>query len=105
MSEGGKPGRGQTRGAIEPLVDGERSGLAARAHAQTAGPSRGLYTHGHHPSVLRAHRWRTAANSAAYLLKRLQAGDSVLDVGMRPGTITIDLARIVAPGRVVGVDA
>ncbi|MDQ2739789.1 MAG: SAM-dependent methyltransferase, partial [Actinomycetota bacterium] len=22
------------------------------------------YTHGHHDSVLRSHRWRTAANSA-----------------------------------------
>ena len=27
-----------------------------------------VYTHGHHESVLRSHTWRTAANSAAYLL-------------------------------------
>src|SRR5450755_482384 len=27
-----------------------------------------VYTHGHHESVLRSHRWRTADNSAAYLL-------------------------------------
>ena len=27
-----------------------------------------VYTHGHHESVLRSHRWRTAENSAAYLL-------------------------------------
>src|ERR687893_252687 len=26
------------------------------------------YTHGHHDSVLRSHRWRTAENSAAYEL-------------------------------------
>jgi SAM-dependent methyltransferase len=39
------------------------------------------------------------------MLKRVQAGDSVLDVGCGPGTITTDLARIVFPGRVVGVDA
>lgn len=64
-----------------------------------------MYTHGHHESVLRAQQWRTAANSAAYLLPRLQAGDSILDVGCGPGTITVDLARKVAPGRVVGVDA
>ena len=31
-------------------------------------------------------------------------GQDLLDVGCGPGTITIDLARIVAPGRVVGVD-
>jgi SAM-dependent methyltransferase len=63
------------------------------------------YTHGHHDSVLRSHRWRTAENSAAYLLPVLSAGMSILDVGCGPGTITLDLARRVAPGRVVGIDA
>jgi len=65
----------------------------------------GRYTHGHHESVLRSHRWRTAENSAGYLLPSLVAGMSVLDVGCGPGTITVDLADRVAPGRVVGVDA
>ena len=63
------------------------------------------YTHGHHDSVLRSHRWRTAENSAAYLLPHLRPGLSLLDVGSGPGTITVDLARAVAPGRVIGVDA
>jgi ubiquinone/menaquinone biosynthesis C-methylase UbiE len=63
------------------------------------------YTHGHHDSVLRSHRWRTAANSAAYLLPRLGPGMTLLDVGCGPGTITCDLAGRVAPGEVVGVDA
>jgi SAM-dependent methyltransferase len=66
--------------------------------------ARESYAHGHHESVLRSHRWRTAANSAAYLLDWLVAGADVLDVGCGPGTITIDFARRVAPGRVVGVD-
>ncbi|HEX3334278.1 MAG TPA: methyltransferase domain-containing protein [Acidimicrobiales bacterium] len=63
------------------------------------------YTHGHHESVLRSHTWRTAENSAAYLLPHLQPGQSVLDVGCGPGTITADLALLVAPGSVVGLDA
>jgi len=63
------------------------------------------YTHGHHPSVLRSHQWRTAANSAAYLLDRLVPGQDILDVGCGPGTISRDLARLVAPGQVVGIDA
>lgn len=63
------------------------------------------YTHGHHASVLRSHRWRTAANSAAYLLGRLTTGQDLLDVGCGPGTITRDFGRIVAPGMVVGVDS
>ncbi|MHB1509347.1 MAG: methyltransferase domain-containing protein [Acidimicrobiales bacterium] len=64
-----------------------------------------LYTHGHHDSVLRSHRSRTAENSAAYLLPELEPGLRLCDVGCGPGTITRDLARLVAPGRVVAVDA
>ncbi|APU14610.1 MULTISPECIES: methyltransferase domain-containing protein [Actinoalloteichus] len=62
------------------------------------------YVHGHHDSVLRSHRWRTAANSAGYLLDRLRPGLDLLDVGCGPGTITVELAERVAPGRVVAVD-
>jgi len=63
-----------------------------------------VYTHGHHDSVLRSHRWRTAENSAAYLLPELRAGDRLLDVGCGPATLTVDLAARIAPGQVVGVD-
>ncbi|MFZ4895663.1 methyltransferase domain-containing protein [Plantibacter sp. Mn2098] len=63
------------------------------------------YTLGHHPSVLRTHSWRTVENSAAHLLPHLRPGQRVLDLGSGPGTITLDLARIVAPGDVIGVDA
>ena len=63
------------------------------------------YTHGHHESVLRSHTWRTAENSASYLLPHLRPGLDLLDVGCGPGTITLDLARRVAPGWVVGIDS
>ncbi|GGO63840.1 class I SAM-dependent methyltransferase [Nonomuraea cavernae] len=55
-----------------------------------------VYTHGHHESVLRSHRWRTAANSAAYLLPHLTPETRLLDVGSGPGTITADLATRVS---------
>ncbi len=72
-----------------------------------AGPmtSRAVYTHGHHESVLRSHVWRTVDNSAAYLRPYLTPGMSLLDLGCGPGTITAELAELLAPGRVTAVDA
>ncbi|MGC3955744.1 MAG: class I SAM-dependent methyltransferase [Propionicimonas sp.] len=60
------------------------------------------YTHGHHEAVLRSHRWRTAENSAAYLLPYLTPDLTVLDIGAGPGTITADLAGRV--GRVTAAE-
>ncbi len=54
------------------------------------------YTHGHHDSVLRSHRSRTAQNSAAYLIPLLRPSDHLLDAGAGAGTITTDLAGLVA---------
>ena len=63
------------------------------------------YTHGHHESVLRSHRWRTVENSAAYVAAHFVPGARVLDVGCGPGTITVDIAGRVAPGgMVLGID-
>jgi ubiquinone/menaquinone biosynthesis C-methylase UbiE len=63
-----------------------------------------VYTHGHHESVLRSHTWRTAANSAGYLLGSLKPHMKILDIGCGPGTITADLAALVPDGHVTGVD-
>jgi SAM-dependent methyltransferase len=62
------------------------------------------YLHGHHDSVLRSHRWRTAENSAGYLLARLPISGRVLDIGCGPGTITAGLAALVPGGQVIGID-
>ncbi len=62
------------------------------------------YTHGHAAPVLRSHRTRTAENSAAYLLAELRPGQRLLDVGSGPGTITVDLAERIAPGRVTALE-
>src|SRR6516164_2973538 len=63
-----------------------------------------VYTHGHHESVLRSHRWRTAENAAAYLLPDLEPQMRILDVGCGPGTITAGLADRVPQGHVIGID-
>ena len=65
---------------------------------------RETYSHGHAESVLRSHRWRTAENSAGYLLSLLRPTDRLLDIGTGPGTITADFAARLAAGSVTGLD-
>ncbi|HEY5820540.1 MAG TPA: methyltransferase domain-containing protein [Propionibacteriaceae bacterium] len=67
-------------------------------------PPDDTYSHGHHASVLRSHGWRTAENSAAYLLPHLRPEHRLLDVGVGPGSITCDLASRLSHGSVVGID-
>ena len=62
------------------------------------------YTHGHHASVLRSHTWRTALNSAGFLLPHIKPDMTILDIGCGPGTITVDLAGYVPEGRVIGLE-
>ena len=63
------------------------------------------YTHGQHETLLATYGRRTAAEAAAFVLPHLSEGMRVIDVGCGPGSITAGLARSVAPGAVVGVDA
>ncbi|KAI5304466.1 hypothetical protein KEM56_006465 [Ascosphaera pollenicola] len=63
-----------------------------------------VYTHGHHASVLRSHTWRTAQNSAAYILPHLKPHFKILDLGCGPGTITVDLAKYVPEGHITGLE-
>ena len=52
----------------------------------------------------RAQVLRTARHHAGYLLPYLRAGMDLLDVGCGPGSITTELARLVAPATAIGVD-
>lgn len=70
-----------------------------------SGNSKATYTSGHPESVVRSHNWRTAANSAGYLLSILNPDMKILDVGCGPGTITADFAALVPDGYVIGMDA
>jgi ubiquinone/menaquinone biosynthesis C-methylase UbiE len=47
---------------------------------------------------------RSADQHAAFLFPHLRPGMELLDCGCGPGSITVGLARVVAPGRVVGID-
>lgn len=62
------------------------------------------YTHGYNGQANRVMSQRTAATDAAFLLPHLRPGMRLLDCGCGPGSITVGLAGVVAPGEVVGVD-
>ena len=52
-----------------------------------------------------AHSRRTAGTNAGFFLPHLKPSMRLLDAGCGPGSITVGLARAVAPGGVVGIDA
>jgi len=62
------------------------------------------YTHGQGKVMTRVLGQRTAASHAAFFTPYLHSGMSLLDCGCGPGSVTIDLAELVKPGEVVGVD-
>jgi ubiquinone/menaquinone biosynthesis C-methylase UbiE len=66
--------------------------------------SREAYTPGYSEPTLRLMRKRTAAKHAAFFTPVLHRGMRLLDCGCGPGTITMDLAKLVSPGQVVRID-
>lgn len=47
---------------------------------------------------------RHARTHAAFFISQLKPGMKVLDCGCGPGSITLDLAELVFPGKVIGID-
>ena len=62
------------------------------------------YTMGFSEEFLSSLRRYTAEASAAYMLPYLRPGHRLLDFGCGPGTISVGLAKAIAPGEFHGID-
>jgi len=62
------------------------------------------YTMGYTEEFLQLLKRRSATSSSAHLLPHLRQGQSVLDFGCGPGTISVGLAEAVHPGELHGID-
>lgn len=62
------------------------------------------YTPGHTPNATDFMSVRSVQSHGQFFIPHLTSGVSVLDCGCGPGSITLGIAALVAPGRVVGVD-
>jgi SAM-dependent methyltransferase/DNA-binding PadR family transcriptional regulator len=80
---------------LEKRIESEKGDVTCKACTYTAGYS---------APVLSFLEQRTAKTHAGFFLPELKPGFRVLDAGCGPGTITLGLARGVAPGEVIGID-
>lgn len=62
------------------------------------------YLGGYNSLIIETLAKRTASVEAEFFLPHLRSGMKLLDCGCGPGTMTVNLAEIVAPGEVVGID-
>lgn len=62
------------------------------------------YLGGYSALIVESLAKRTASVEAGFFLPHLHPGMKLLDCGCGPGTVTVNLAEVVAPGEVVGID-
>lgn len=63
------------------------------------------YSGGYSPLIIDQFKQRTFAKQGAFLLPYLTSGLTILDCGCGPGSMTLDIAELVNPGLVFGMDS
>lgn len=63
------------------------------------------YSGGYSPLIINQFKMRSLAEQGAFLVPYLKPGLKVLDCGCGPGSMTLDIAELVNPGHVFGIDS
>jgi SAM-dependent methyltransferase len=63
-----------------------------------------IYSGGYGQHLVSQFARRSLDREGAFFRPFLQPGMNVLDAGCGPGSMTVEIARIVAPGKVIGID-
>lgn len=63
------------------------------------------YSGGYSPLIIDQFKQRSFARQGAFLRPYLKPGSTVLDCGCGPGSMSLDIAELVQPGRVYGLDS
>lgn len=90
----------------KPSIDNFEGGILEISKQIKAQPGATAerYLGDYHPEMLKGLSMRKAVREAAFFLPFLRSGMRLLDCGCGPGSMTVDLAEVVAPGEVVGID-
>jgi ubiquinone/menaquinone biosynthesis C-methylase UbiE len=67
--------------------------------------SREQYSGGYSPLIINQFKLRSLAHQGAFLMPYLKPDMKVLDCGCGPGSMTLDIAKLVKPGHVCGIDS
>lgn len=62
------------------------------------------YSAGYGDELVGLFKGRTVSKEASFFVPYLNPGMTLLDCGSGPGTISVGLAKVIAPGRVIGID-
>jgi ubiquinone/menaquinone biosynthesis C-methylase UbiE len=62
------------------------------------------YSPGYRAELISSYQSRIVDSEAGFFHNHLRPGMNLLDAGCGPGTITVGLAKVVAPGNVTGID-
>ena len=63
-----------------------------------------IYSPGYGKNLISDYQTRSTRKESLFFVLYLHAGMNLLDCGCGPGTITADLAKVIAPGEIVGID-